>query len=126
MADGTKIGYWRCADKNGCVVKGLRDEWLRELTADVLGLDEFSDEAFLDQIDHIEVEDGKFLTYFFKDGHTEVREWTYKRVTHKHTEEYKQHMSELAKARWTPERRKAMGEKVRQIRSVKYWNSTGK
>ena len=126
MADGSKVGYWRCADRNGCVVKGLRDEQLRELTADVLGLEEFDDDIFLEQIDHIDVRDGKVLIFVFKDGHTEVREWKFKRASHKHTEEYKAHMRELMKERWTPERREAMGEKIREIRRDRYWNSTGK
>ena len=28
FTDGTKRGYWRCADKDGCTVKGLRDDYL--------------------------------------------------------------------------------------------------
>lgn len=125
-ADGGKLSYWRCADKNGCVVKGLRDEWLRELTADVLGLESFDEDVFLAQIDHIDVRDGKILTFYFKDGHTEVREWKYRRSGHKCSEEQKEHMRKVMKEKWTPERRKAMGEKVRQIRREAFWNSNGK
>lgn len=125
-ADGTKLVYWRCADKNGCVVKGLREDWLKELTAEVLGLEAFDGTVFLDRIDHIDVKDGKTLTFLFKDGHTEVREWKYRRAGHKCSEAQKEHMRQIMKKKWTPERRKAMGEKVKHIRSEQFWNSKGK
>lgn len=124
--DGRKLTYWRCADKNGCVVKGLRDDWLRELTAEVLGIDKFDDDIFLARIDHINVRDGKILTFFFTDGHTEIREWKYGRAGHKCSEEQKEHMRQVMKEKWTPERKKAMGEKIKQIRSERYWSSKGK
>lgn len=125
-AGGTKLSYWRCANKNGCVVKGLRDDRLRELTAEVLGLETFDENVFLEKIDHIDVRDGKVLTFFFKDGHADVREWKYRRAGHKCSEEQKEHMRQIMKEKWTPERRKAMGEKIKQIRSEQFWNSKGK
>ena len=58
FTDGTKRGYWRCADRNGCTVKGLRDDFLRDMTAEVLGLAEFDEDVFLEKIDRITVRDG--------------------------------------------------------------------
>lgn len=70
MADGKKRGYWRCADRNGCTVKGLRDDFLRDMTAEVLGLAEFDEDVFLERIDRITVRDGTHLTFHFTDGGT--------------------------------------------------------
>lgn len=108
------------------MVKGLRDDRLRELTAEALGLEAFDENVFLEKIDHIDVRDGKDLTFFFKDGHTEVREWKHRRTGHKCSEKHKEHMRQVMKEKWTPERRKAMGVKIKQIRSEQFWNSKGK
>ena len=66
-------------------------------------------------------------TIHMKDGSKIVRTWEpLKRRGHKHTEEYKEHMRQLMKERWTDERKQEMSDKMKKIRSEKYWASTGK
>lgn len=57
-----------------------------------------------------------------KDGSEIVRTWgPLKRRAHKHTEEYKEHMRQLMKERWSDERKQEMSERMKKIRSEKYW-----
>ena len=68
------------------------------------------------EIDSILV-DGETLIFRFKDGHEINRVWVKpKRKRRKHSDESKMLMSQKAKDRWTPERRAAMSEKMKQIR----------
>ena len=124
-ADGTRTMYWRCAERN-CGTKGLREDWLKDMCAEVLGTDTFSDEAFSSQIDHIDVVGDTDLIFVFTDGRTETRHWREKRHSHKCSEEHKQRMREYMKDRWTPEHRQAMSEKMKQIRRERHWSSKGK
>ena len=90
MADGTKRGYWRCADRNGCTAKGLRDDFLRNMAAEVLGLAEFDEDIFLEKIDRITVRDGTHLTFHFTDGGTAERDYKFKKESKPWTEEQRQ------------------------------------
>jgi len=57
------------------------------------------------------------LTFRFKDGHEVLREWVLpKRRSHKHTDEYKEYMSQVMQEKWTPERKATMSEKMKAIR----------
>ena len=49
-------------------MKYIPEKVLRDLSAAVLGLDEFDDAAFSERIDHIVVLDDTHLQFFFKDG----------------------------------------------------------
>ena len=70
--NGTE-NYWKCGTtkkKDGrCPVKGgIRDDKLRIACADALGLDEFDETAFLEQVDHIEVPKRYQIEIHMKDG----------------------------------------------------------
>ena len=106
--------YWRCKPNRDNT--SLRDDALRKLSAEVLGLDSFDDDIFEERIDSILVQ-GSTLTFRFKNGHEVMREWVPpKRRSHKHTDEYKEYMSRVMKEKWTPERKAAMSEKMKAIR----------
>jgi len=113
-----KTAYWRCATPHKpCGTTGMREERLKTLTADVLGIPEFDDKVFLDQIDHIDVWPDSILDYHFKDGRTERRTIDNSRVGHKHTEEHKEHMRQIMKEKkGSPEARKHMSETMKRIR----------
>ena len=120
-------GYWRCTNEGTeCKARGLREDVLKEMTADVLGLGAFDAQAFLERIDYISVSQSWLLTYHFTDGSIQTRQWTMRRASHKCSEAQKAHMSEIMKAKWTPERKAKMSEKMKQIRREKHWNSKGK
>lgn len=63
-----KRTYWRCAEHNGCDTKGFRDDFLRSLTAEVLGLDAFDDAIFLSKINYISVLSREDHIFHFYDG----------------------------------------------------------
>ena len=112
--DGTKVRDWHCG--GFCGNTTIRDSVLKEMVCGVLGLDEFSEERMDATLEKITV-DGNTLTFRFLDGHTESREYVKpKKHGVKHTEEYKEYMSRVMKEKWTPERRTATGERIRQLR----------
>lgn len=117
MADGTKRGYWRCVARNGCTVKGLRDDLLRDMTTEVLGLAEFDEDIFLERIDRITVRDGIHLTFHFTDVGTAEREYTFKRDSHPWTEVQRQKFMATRKSHpMSDEQKKAISERMKQIR----------
>ena len=120
-----KSFYWRCPTGNKpCETTGMREERLQALASEVLGLNEFDAAAFSEQIDHIDVLPGMELEFHFKDGRKETRSYDTTRVSHPCSESQKNHMREVMKKKWTPERRTAMSEKIKKIRSEKHWAST--
>ena len=61
------------------------------------------------------------VTFHFRDGHTESREFLDKRHGTPWTEERREKARESMKAAWTDERREAMSERIKKIRSEKKW-----
>ncbi|MDO4650246.1 MAG: recombinase family protein [Eubacteriales bacterium] len=120
--------YWRCAEhKEDCRAVGMREDILKPLLARAIGEEEWSDTSFAGKVDHIDVEDNNLLRIFFKDGH--VKEVTFippKRGGRPCSEEQKEHMRQVMKEKWTPERKEAMSKRMKQIRSEKYWASKRK
>lgn len=117
MSDGTKRGYWRCADRNGCTVKGLRDDYLRSMVSELLGLPEFDEDIFLARIDRITVRDGTHLTFHFTDGGTAERDYTFKKEGKLWSEERRQIFMKARKPHsMGDEQRKAASERMKQLR----------
>lgn len=121
MADGDQNSYWHC-----CSGKSLRDDHLKELTAEVLGLETFDEEVFLKQIDYISVRDVTHLTFHFYDGHTEEREYEFRKEGVKWTDDRRVKQTQAIRESFTPDRRQKMSKKMKKIRSEKYWNSKRK
>lgn len=106
--------YWRCRTNRDGIP--LREDALQAMTAEVLGLDAFDDAAVMERLDTILV-DGNTLAFRFKDGHEERRTWVKpKRPGHKHSEEEKEHMRQIMRERWTPEKKQAMSESMKKLR----------
>lgn len=110
MADGHKNAYWHCADKKNHPGKSLREDHLKEIINEVLSLDEFDENIFLERIDHISVRDGTHLTFHFKDGSIQEREYAFRKEGKPCSKEQK----------------KLMSEKMKKIRSEKHWNNKRK
>lgn len=67
--------YWNCGSKKKkktdtpCPVKGIiTQKALEKACCEVLGLEEFDESVFLEQVDHIEVPQRSTLDFFLKDG----------------------------------------------------------
>ena len=128
LSDTGRIAYWRCSGgaKTNCGIKGIREPELMEITAKVMGTPEFDGDAFREQVDHITmVESGK-LEYTFLDGRTQPAEYSTEKPGHPWTEEHRARFKESTKGLYTPERRKAIGERMKKVRSEKHWASKRK
>ena len=109
------VHHWRCAGGNGCL--SLREEVLKSLTAEVLGITEFDDDVFLEQISRIEVHDNDMLRYCFYDGRTEERQYiTPPKRGRKWTAHQREVMAQKVSASWTPERRADMSVRAKEMR----------
>lgn len=119
--DGTPTRSWYCiGPKDQCHNPGIRDETMKRLVIDVLGLDEFDEAAMDAQIESAAILDHT-VTFHFRDGHTESRDFLDKRHGTPWTEERREKARESMKAAWTDKRRKAMSERIKKIRSEKKW-----
>lgn len=71
--------YWRCSMKQRkggdvCPCKGLPHTKLLDACCEVLGVEDFDEDIFMEKIDHLVMqEDGK-LRFYFKDGREELAE----------------------------------------------------
>ena len=120
------VYYWRCPHPTKCGTRGIRDEELRQATAEVLGLEAFDEALFLEQIDHIDVNAEMILIYVFKDGRTVERKWDTKRHMPKWSAERRAQFESQPKRTYSPEQRKRMSEHMKEVRRNKHWSSKGK
>ena len=74
-----KMETWSCGSrkkKGGhCVGKEIPHRIILQEAASVMGLEAFDEQAFTEQMDHIEVTGARELTFHFRDGHTDIRHW---------------------------------------------------
>lgn len=96
--------FWNCMTflskgKAFCSQPQILETLLYELTAEVIGKQNFTSDDLRSVLKEIQA-DGKTLTFYFHDGHTVQREWT--------------HPSRADS--WTPEMKKAASERTKQQR----------
>lgn len=98
--DGNYDSVWRCASSANCDSPSIKEEMLKAICADALGLSEFDEKVFRNQIACIHITAPFRIALHFFDGHTVEAEWQNKRNMPKHTEERKQHMREVMIQKW--------------------------
>lgn len=125
-ANGGKMHYWRCPTSGDCVTTGIREDRLKELTASVMGLAEHDAEAFKEQIECISVAAGMMLTFHFFDVREESVQYNTKRQGTAWTPERREKFKSSMQGKYTEERRQAMSENMKRIRSEKHWSSKRK
>ena len=90
---GDKLFGWSCGTrrkKGGhCSTKDIPDRYLRKACAEVLGLEEFDEDVFIEKVDYISVPDNGQLRFHFKDGTEKIQTW----------------VNTAKKDAWTPEAR---------------------
>lgn len=102
---------WGCSTydtkgKAACASKKIPETTLMQCAADVMGLTEFDAFAFELRVDHIEAFNGNRLLFHFKDSTTKEVYWK----------------DRSRSESWTPEMRKAAGQKTKQrITEEKQW-----
>jgi len=126
-SDG-KIAYWRCGGSGAtnCGIKGIREPDLMEIAAGLMGTPEFDGDTFREQVDHITMVKSGLLEFTFTDGHTEEAEYSTKRKGKPWSAERRAAFEAQPKRVVSDEQRKAMSERMKQIRRERHWNSKGK
>lgn len=120
-----KQKYWRCTTAAQCDVKGIREEVLESISAEILSLPEFDGDTFRERVDHIDVFPGGRLEFHLTDGTCRTAEYSTKRKGTPWSEEQRAKFKESVKKSYTPERRQAMSENMKRIRAEKHWSSKG-
>ena len=123
---GEKYKLFTCATTNTCSNKCIHEDTLIQLCEEVLDIKKFDENLFNEKIDHIEIAPGGVARFAFKDGHTEEKTYSTKKRMPGWTDERRERQTVAIRESFTPERRKEMSEKMKQIRSEKYWNSKRK
>jgi site-specific DNA recombinase len=78
MRGGLKVPAWACKKPGGkCPTPRILESELQEISKEILDLDEYSQEAFIDQVDHLSVSDKDIITFYLKNG--EARTWHFER-----------------------------------------------
>ena len=98
--DGSYDAVWRCASSGKCSSPSIKEETLMKLCAEAMGVNEFDETAFREQIACIHITAPFQLSIHFLDGHTIEAEWENKRKMPKHSDERKQHMREVMIQKW--------------------------
>jgi site-specific DNA recombinase len=97
---GEKARHWRCPPYNGCGHKGLEENLLKSISADVLNIEEFDETEFKDKIDRITVVSNDELIFHLNDGSQTTRPW----------------QAKVQQPAWSEERKKQQSKKM-----VKVW-----
>lgn len=126
MADGHKNAYWSCADKKTHPGKSLREDHLKEIIADVLGLEEFSEDAFKEHVDFISARGLTHLTFHLKDGTAAEREYEFRKEGIPWTDERREKQTKAIPDSLAPERSRKTSENTKRTRSEKHWDSKRK
>ena len=112
-----KAYYWRCSEHKACQTIGLREDILKKIIASAIGTEVYDADLFKKQIKVIYVKDKGTLDIYFEDGTKKSVEYIPPpRFCPPRSEESKAHMSEVMKAKWTPEKRQQMSELMIQMR----------
>ena len=117
LKDGTPTRAWYCSAPTGvCDKVAIKDKTMKSLVADVLDLDAFDEAAMDKQIEYARVL-GNTVTFHFRDGQEVTRSFKEKRHSTKWSAERHEKMRQALKASWTDERRAAMSERMKILRS---------
>lgn len=102
--DGSSTAVWRCPSASRCGSPSIKEETLRQLCAEALGIDGFDETAFREQVAGVHIVSPFRLSIHFFDGHNFECEWENKREMPEQTEERKAHMSMKMKEYWRSRR----------------------
>lgn len=121
--DGTTREYWRCPNSAKCGNTSRPDEPIaKQLIAEAIGIAEFDEVVFKEKVDFIMLAGGCEMDIHLKDGAQVIKVWEpHKKKCYPWTEERHEKMKRTCKDLWTDERRKAMSDRIKQIRSEKHW-----
>lgn len=122
LQNGEYLRYLSCRTPSAiCPNNTIKEPILKELTCDVLELDEFDETVMDDRIERIFIADQR-VRFLFKDGHEEIRTYEKKKSGVPWTKDRREKQLLKIKEYWQDEdnRRKA-SERMKQVRSEKQW-----
>jgi DNA invertase Pin-like site-specific DNA recombinase len=122
--ENSKYKVWKCATKDAkgmtkCDMKLIPEPALKAACADVLGLDEFDDNAFAERVERITAYEGNLLVFLMRDGAEVSKVWEWKSTARTDwwtTEARQAHSEHLKKRVYTPEQCQARRERMKA-----YW-----
>lgn len=123
---GDVYHLYACATTNTCHNNCIHEDTLKVICAKVLGLPEFDAAVFTENIEKITVAPGGHLTFTFKDGHEVQEDYDTTIKKPRWSAERRARFEAAPKREYSSERRKQMSERMKKIRSEKYWNSKGR
>lgn len=97
---GEKARHWRCPPKNKCGHKGLEENLLKNISADVLGIEKFDEDKFTDEIARVTVVSNEELVFHLNDGREITKHWQAKIQQPPWSEERKNKQSKMMKKVW--------------------------
>lgn len=102
--ENSKYKVWKCATKDDkgtalCDMKLIPEPALKAACAEVLGLNEFEDGVFAEQVERITAYEGNLLVFLMRDGMEIAKVWEWKSTARTDC--------------WTPERRTAWSEQLK-------------
>jgi len=102
-ADGSSSKYWRCGtmDKKGgdkCHMKDIPEDKIKQAATEILGLDEFDEIVFAEEVTQMTVPEDFALVFHLADGSETAITW----------------VSTSKKDCWTPEARQAAAERMKK------------
>lgn len=102
LANGEKTASWYCASPTsaGCSKRGIKEDEIKRLATEALGIEQFDLSVMDEQMDYATVCSDDEIVFHFRDGHEVAKTIVRKRKNPPHTEERKRHMSEMMKAYW--------------------------
>ncbi|MBR1443939.1 MAG: recombinase family protein, partial [Firmicutes bacterium] len=113
-----KLHYWRCSGHGeNCRAIGLKEETLKEFISKVMGTESYNADAFKKQVEAIYIKGKSTFEFHFADGTIKTEEYIPPaRKMPPRSEEFKARMRETMKAKWTPEKKKEMSERMKALR----------
>jgi len=99
---GEKADRWYCA--SSCGIGGIFEDTLHSICAEAMGLPEFDESAFREQIDHVGIIAKGQLVIYFKDGRTYSGTWSTKKRMPPLSEEHKRCIGEASRKYWRKRR----------------------
>nr|DAG39978.1 MAG TPA: hypothetical protein [Caudoviricetes sp.] len=92
----------------------------------MLGLEEFSEDAFKEHVDFISARGLTHLTFHLKDGTAAEREYEFRKEGIPWTDERREKQTKAIPDSLAPERSRKTSENTKRTRSEKHWDSKRK
>ena len=102
LTSGEKVVRWFCSSH--CGIGGIFEDVVHTICAKAMGLSDFDENAFREQIDHVGIIAKGQLTIYFKDGHTYSGTWSTKKRMPPLSEEHKRCIGEASRKYWRERR----------------------